>query len=136
MITKAFEELILKSVLRNDQSGMGDYYIGLCSNASVSRDTPLSEIIEVTGNGYSRIEIGRDSSSWGEPTEQPDCLSLRSVEKVFTANGTWTAFTRLFLCNVASGTNGKLLAVTNPLPASVVLSTGNKYPVSFELFLK
>lgn len=136
MITKAFEELILKSVLKNDQSGMGDYYIGLCSNTTVSRETSLAEIVEVIGDGYSRIEIGRDSSNWAEPIEQPDCLSLRSVEKVFTANGAWTPFTRLFLCNAASGTNGKLLAVTNPLPTSVVLQTGNKYPVSFELFLK
>ena len=136
MITKDFEELILKSVLKNDQSGMSDYYIGLCSNTTISRETGLSEIVEVIGDGYSRIEVGRDSSSWAEPIEQPDCLSLRSVEKVFTANGTWTPFTRLFLCNVASGSNGKLLAVTNPLPTSVVLQTGNKYPVTFELFLK
>lgn len=136
MITKEFERLILNSVLKNDQSELSEYYIGLCNNVDVTRETTLADLTEVTGDGYSRIKVERAASDWLANTEQPDCLSVRSAEKVFTANGDWTQFNRLFLTTVASGTTGSLLAITTPLPVPVVLSATNKYPVAFELFLK
>lgn len=136
MITKEFEKIILDSVLKNDQSGVSEFYIGLCNNESVSRETTMAEIAEITGNGYARIKINRDSSGWQSFVEQPDCLSARSVEQVFNPTGDWTPFSRVFLTTVASGTSGKLLAVTTALASPVVLTNGNKYPVAFELFLK
>lgn len=137
MITKDFEKIILESVLRNDQADLGGgFFVGLCSNETVSRETTLADLVEVTGDGYSRQALQRNGTDWNESAEQPDCLSLRSKEVSFSASGKWSPFTRLFLCTSASGTSGKLLAITTPLAKAVELDDGNVFPAAIDLFLK
>lgn len=136
MITKVFETAILDYVFHNDSSAIGEMFIGLCNNQSVSREMTLADIQEVQGDGYSRIEIPRTSLGWLSVLDQADCQSIRTSEQVFIPAGDWTPFTRMFLCDVASGTDGKLLAITTPQPSEVLLTSGISYPVSFELYLK
>lgn len=137
MITKDFEKIILESVLRNDQADLSSgYYVGLCSNETVSRETTLADLVEVTGDGYARQALLRNGSDWNEVAEQPDCLSIRSKEVSFKASGKWSPFTRLFLCTGESGTSGKLLAITTPLAKPVELESGNVFPAAIDLFLK
>lgn len=137
MITKEFEEVILNAVLRGDTSGLPEnYYLGLCSNREVSREMTLSDITEVSGDGYGRLAAPRTAIGWLDVEEQTDCLSIRSQQVTFYPTGDWTPFSRMFLTDASSGTEGKLLAVSSPLPTEVSLTAEQTYPVAFELYLK
>lgn len=137
MITRTFEEIVLNSVLRGDVSKLPDnYYLGLCNNHEVTRDMTLADISEVVGEGYGRLACPRTAIGWQAVAEETDCLSIRSQQVTFYPQGTWTPFQRMFLCDVSSGSDGHLLAVSSPLPLEVELTAEQTYPVAFELYLK
>lgn len=137
MITQAFEEILLNSALRGDVSKLPDtYYLGLCANHEVDRTMTLADISEVVGDGYTRLACPRTAIGWQPVKEETDCLSIRSQQVTFYPTGTWTPFARMFLCDVSSGTEGTLLAVSSPLPLDVELTAEQTYPVAFELYLK
>lgn len=136
MITSKFESDLLEAAFRGNTTLPANYYLGLCNNSDVDRSMTLDDIVEVVGNGYARIDCPRSASGWGEPIAQADCYAIRSKQVNFVATGNWTAFNRAFLCDVSSGTKGKLIAVSTPLPAEVALIKGTTYPVAFEFYLK
>ena len=137
MITKEFESAILNSVLRGDSSGLPEtYYLGLCSDREITRETTLADLHEVVGDGYARLAAPRTAIGWLEPEEQTDCLSVRSQQVTFYPTGDWTPFSRMFLTDASSGNEGKLLAISSPLPTEVELTADQTYPVAFELYLK
>lgn len=137
MITKKFEELILTSVLRGDTSVLPEnFYLGLCNARSVDREMTMEDVGEISGSGYTRLEVPRTATGWLEPQPQTDCLSIRTRQSTFTPTGTWTPFIRMFLCTAASGTDCDLLAVSSPLPLESTLTDGQSYTTAFELFLK
>lgn len=137
MITKDFEELILNNVLRGTEDLPASLFVGLCYNADLFRDMTMSDIIEVSGDGYTRLELPRTATGWLETEEQTDCLSIRSQQVIFSPTGEWTPFTRMFLCTASTGTEDvKLLAVSSPLALPVTLTSGQTYPCAFELYLK
>lgn len=136
MITKDFETAILNYVFRGESDSVGQFFVGLCNNQTASRDMTLADLAEVQGDGYARIEVPRTSVGWLEVLDQSDCQSIRTSEVIFTPSGQWSPFTRMFLCDCASGTEGKLLAISTPQPSEVTLNSGSSYPVSFELYLK
>ena len=137
MITKTFEEILLNSAFRGDDSGLPEtYYLGLCSNLNVSREMTMAQINEISGDGYQRLAAPKTAIGWNEVEEQSDCLSIRSQQVTFNPTGNWTAFNRMFLCDAASGSECNLLAVSTPLPNEVSLEADQTYPVAFEFYLK
>lgn len=135
MITKDFEEIALSALFRNDDSQLTTFFIGLCSNTTADRNMTLADIVETTGPGYARIEVGRNATKWQEPQTQPDCMSISTTEQNFSASGTWTPFRRMFLAT-SSDNSGKLLAMSTPLPVEVTLNNGDTYPAAMEVYLK
>ena len=137
MITKEFEKSILGDIFQGTSLVPSTLYIGLCSNETIYQDMPLSEIVEVTGTGYSRQALLRGNADWSNPSEQSDSYSIESAIKTFTASGSdWTPFSRMFLTDAASGTTGSLFAVSTALPSPVTLADGTSFPTTFKLFLK
>lgn len=85
-----------------------DMYIGLYSDGAEPAETAtLATITELAvANNYARILVDKDD--W---TESPQSV-FTNTQKTFTASGgAWTSPSGYFLCDVASGTVGNLLAV-------------------------
>jgi len=84
-------------------------YVGLYTDAAEPAETAtLASITELAvANGYARILLG--DADW---TEQATKGVYENLEKTFTANGgDWGSVYGYFICDVASGTAGNLLAV-------------------------
>lgn len=86
-------------------------YLGLYKDTvEPAEDKTLATITEVTvANGYARIILTK--AEW---TEQATKGVFKQAQKTFTANGgNWGDVYGYFLCDCASGTAGKLVAVEN-----------------------
>lgn len=136
------DENFLRAITRNEAMGLAGspalFYVGLCNAASVlDTDTLTSIVTEPTvTNGYSRKSIERNSTGW--PTIDTVNGQRRALSKVltFTASGGnfSAAFSRAFLCSVASGTGGLLFSVSGALTIPVLLLNGESFQMQYELF--
>lgn len=84
-----------------------DKYLGLYEDAvEPAEDAVLTDLTEQSGDGYARIQLL--DADW---TESPQGV-FTNLQKTFTANGgNWGDQYGYFICDVASGTVGDLLAV-------------------------
>lgn len=141
-IFDAGEQSFLKQITRadvTDVSSGGDWYFGLCG-ANTAEDTDLSTLVgePSTAGGYARQAITRDATGW------PTIGSVNGVGYALTANIAFaasgadfsTSISRLFLCNVASGTSGILYALSGPLPTAVLVADGETLTTKYRLFLR
>lgn len=108
------------------------FYLGLGNNGGTvgipAEDSTLATITEVTGDGYNRQEITRDSTGWPDLIKDTDGDWYVTSKKVaFTNSGTsdWTSADYLFITDAASGTTGNLIA-TIALNASRVLKPSDE----------
>lgn len=131
-ITKAFETAILNQYFRN--TGTPTFYLGLGICSNYSRESTMEDIVEVTGSGYSRVQIVRDSAEWGEPQSEPQCMRITSAVKTFSASGDWTEYDRIFIADAASG--GNLLSMSDKFDVPVSLSNGDTQSYSYSLYFK
>lgn len=125
------EEAVLSAYFDTDASGFGappaNLYMGLRTNSPAEGDTLASGLTEVSGTGYAR---GAVSTTTGFTLSQVSGdWRATSGSVVFTASGTWTGATNLFLCTVSSGTSGKLIASV-ALSATRTLLSGDTLTVS------
>jgi hypothetical protein len=94
-------------------------YVGLVAG-SPSDTTTLATMTEVSGTGYARIALARNSTDWPTLALNSGDYQVVSLAKTFTAGGTWTGATNAFLTDASSGTSGKFVAYT-PLSATRTL---------------
>lgn len=142
MIVTEGEEALLKMLFQDDQTivaGGGNWYLGLCEQTPAKGDTLASITTEPTSTGgYARIAIARDSTDF--PTANIGQVSgetrILSLLKTFTAVGAdfSRTFDRAFLCNVASGTAGILIAYTGQYSSAIQLLNGQSQDVQFEFY--
>lgn len=140
MVVDAGEESFLKMIFRADVTDVasgGNFYIGLVKDTPAETDTLATLTGEPSAtNGYARIAVERDATGW--PTIDQPTTSFRAVSKevLFQASGGPIGpFTRIFLCNAASGTSGILFAVSAALPADRYIVDGEGFPVRYEFYL-
>jgi len=133
-------ELDILNVYLRNTSIPASFYFGLGNlggtpGVPAETDT-LATITEVSGSGYARIALARDTIDWGAPVllDSPD-YQTTSVTKQFAATGTWTAADYLFLTDVSTGTAGALIAAV-ALSLSRVLNNGDKLDVSMTVKLQ
>ena len=82
------------------------YYVGLYRDGSEpADDITLEEITEIVDYGYARQELTKDTN-WAVS----DSIATGD-EVTFTSTGNWGKVYGYFICDVASGTTGKMLAV-------------------------
>jgi len=98
------------AVYLKQSSRAAGLYLGLYLDTSEPGETAtLASITEISGNGYARIQLL--DADW---TEQATKGEYKNLEKTFTASGgNWGDVYGYFICDVASGTSGNLLAVEN-----------------------
>lgn len=134
------EQVILEFFFRNNNlMGASPFYFGLGNNGGTpgvpAETATLASITEVSGSGYARIAVARDTTDWGATALDAGDYQTTSATKTFSATGTWTAADYLFLTDVDSGTSGKLLA-TVALSASRTLVNGDSLQVSMKVKLQ
>jgi len=134
------EQQVLEIFFRNN-SGLGasPFFFGLGNNGGTpgvpAETVTLAGITEVSGTGYARIAVVRGITDWGATALNAGDYQTSSTTKQFQATGTWTAADYLFLCDIVSGTAGKLL-VTVALSTSRLLVNGDKLDVSMVIKLQ
>lgn len=85
------------------------FYFAL-AGADPGETGTLATMTEVTGTGYARIAVARNTTDWPTLALDSGDFKATSATKTFTAGGNWTNATHLVLCTAASGTAGKLVA--------------------------
>jgi hypothetical protein len=104
------------------------FYFALVNSTPAETITMATLSGEVTGTGYARIAVARNTTDWAAPTLSTD-YSTTSVTKTFTAGGTWTSAITLMLVTSASGTTGLALA-SAALSATRTLVNGDTLATS------
>lgn len=117
----------------------GNFYMGLCG-ATMEDNFTLATIVgepSVTNN-YARKPISRDDVGWPTLDLVGGVRRIASLVVNFEAIGGnfSTSIQRAFLCNVVSGTAGRLFSMSGALPSSLLITPGAPVPVTYEMFLR
>lgn len=81
------------------------FYFGLYNDTPIDTDTPATLAGEVTGTGYARISVARNTTDWPSLALDSGDYKVTSATKTFTAAGSsWSQATSLVL--VSSGPAG------------------------------
>jgi hypothetical protein len=110
------------------------FYFSLWNDTPVDTDTIATLLNEVTGTGYARISVARNSTDWATLALVSGDYKVTSVAKTFTASGTWTAATQLCLVSSSSGTAGTFYAWV-ALSATRTLISGDSLQVDMSVSL-
>lgn len=136
------EESFLKMIVQAsvaDVAAGGNFYVGMCGLTFAESTTLATLVGEPTvTNGYARKAVTRNATDW------PTVDLVGGVRRAATGILTFTAsggnfsvgFSRLFLCNVASGSAGKLFSVSGALPSPIIVTPTTPLPVTYELYLR
>lgn len=101
---------MLDAYLRG-QNAPTTFYLALYNDTPVETDTLADLTGEPSTYGYARQEIERSAVGW--PTLALDSGDYMATSKQVTfsaSGGSWGPVTYMVLCDVASGTSGKLIA--------------------------
>lgn len=98
-------ETLVADILFGTASPPATLYLGLYKNVTEpAEDITLAGLSEVNGTGYARLPLARGSWSLDEGL-------AAYAEQTFAAGSTWAGVTGYFVCNVATGTVGKVLCI-------------------------
>lgn len=129
-LEKLIAEVIFQGVTANLPAS---YYVGLGTGAFPTKTTTLAGILEVSGGGYSRVELDRNTTDF--PTLALVAGSWKVSSKSFqygpaTADTTGQA-TFAFLTDVASGTSGRFFGAVS-VPEPFRLLVGDEFDAKYE----
>lgn len=140
-ITLAGEQSFLAMICQDSQTDIAanaNFYVGLCSG-TFDKTTTLSGISGEPSatNGYARQSAARNSTGWPQIVQVNNVWRAQTQVLNFTATGGnfSAAITRTFLCNVLSGTSGKLFAVSGAFQSAVLVVQNQTLPAQYELYL-
>lgn len=140
-LTHEGENALLRMLFQNDNTIVAsgaNFFLGLCGDV-FTLDTTLATLGgEPTATaGYARQPLPRSAVGWPTLAQLNGVWMLRSETVNFTPTGSGfsTQIQRAFICSVVSGSAGKLIAVSGPLPAPIILPVGTPYPVQYEFYL-
>jgi len=125
-------ELFFCQVLFTEEASVpASYYLGLDNRTSLAEADALSDLVgEPSGNGYARQAVASDATDFTISQESGD-YQAKTKTVTFTADGGDIGpVTKMFLCTVASGTSGVLIA-SKALSQERTLSDGESLECSF-----
>ena len=126
-----FKKYVARLIFQGDETAVSDFYLGLGTGALPAVDDTLADITEVTGTGYARVQLSRGLTDFPTLAATGDDWKVTAVAATFAASGTWTGADFLFICDVASGTAGRLFAAIT-LDAPFLLLSGESYDAILE----
>lgn len=98
----------LEVLFSEEQSVPANFYVGLASDVSVTKDMALLDLTEVSGTGYGRQALASDNVDFTSALDGVDNRKQTSKIMTFTAGGTWTTARVWFLATTVNNA-GKLL---------------------------
>jgi len=130
-----FEE-IYEIFFRGDAGPDGGFEIGL-NQQSLTQSSSFADLVEVTGDGYSREAVTRDDTASGFPSlglNADNDMEIESTTVTFENTGTanWDAAVDAFL-NSADSTDGEILIAYRPLSADRTLQPGETIDVAIRI---
>jgi len=125
------ELFFCQALFTEEASVPENYYLGLDNRASLAEGDTLSNLVdEPSGNGYARQAVASNATDFTISQEGGD-YQAKTKTVTFTADGGDIGpVTKMFLCTVASGTEGKLIA-SKALSQSRTLSDGESLECTF-----
>lgn len=142
LITNEGEASFLRMIVQADNVDVpsgGNWFVGLIGNNALDETSVLVDITDEVPvlNNYARQPILRNATGWPTITQVDPHHRALSASVDFEATGGDFAntYTRVFLCNVVSGTTGILYSVSAAAPAAIQISDTEIQSISYELFL-
>jgi hypothetical protein len=128
-------EYILEVAFSESQSVPANFYMGLIEDASVAEDAVLTDLTELSGNGYARQAIPSGSHvGFTSETAGTNDRKVTTVTVTFTASGgAWNGATHCFLATTVDD-SGKLIAAA-ALSVTRTLQDGDSLQVSMVIQL-
>ena len=133
-------EQFVKMLLQNVAiGGGGNFYMGLCGELGIAKNATLVDLADELGptGGYARKLIERSAVGW--PTANIVNSQGHGLTKIvnFAASGGnfSAAYSRVFLCNVLSGTGGILFSYSAKIDPPVQIDDGENQNIQYEFFL-
>ena len=124
-------EVDILDVYFDDQAVRTALYGRLASSAPGEADN-LAAIAEITGTGYAEVTFTR-GTDWGAPTAGG---GTTSTQKTFTATGTWTGATHLFIATTVAANDTGLHIANAALSATRTLTNGDTLDVTATVTLE
>jgi hypothetical protein len=118
-VFNAYGKAALEHELQGGSAPAG-FEVGLFNCTPTRTDTAATLTGELSGNGYARVALGRNTTDW--PTINPDTDGhprLTSKEIFFTATATWSAVTVWVLLTTAGA-----VVAWGDLGSSITLAAG------------
>lgn len=135
-------ESLLKIVFQGDNTDVpagSNFYIGLAEE--VAGGNKLATLATITdelssAGGYARKPVVRQAADWTITTVNSQKLAT-SKTVTFAASGAnfSAAFSRIFLCNVVSGTSGILYAISGKIDPAVQINDGGSEDIEYEFYI-
>lgn len=127
-------QFLLEAAFSEEQSVPANFYIGLCTDASVAEDAALADLIELSGNGYARQTVASDNTDFTSAGAGTNDRKVTTKTVTFTASGgAWSGAVHAFLATTIDDT-GKLIAAA-ALSTTRTLQDGDSLQVSMVLQL-
>lgn len=135
------EEAFMKMIFQDDQtdvSGGGNYFVGLMGSTFAETTTLATLAGEPTSaGGYARQSLARNSTGFPTIDQVNGKYRALSAAATFAASGAdfSTTFSRLFLCNVVSGSSGLLFSVSSALTTALLVANGESFVAQYEMYM-
>jgi len=112
-------QFILEVAFSEEQSVPANFYIGLCTDASLAETASLGDQTEVSGTGYARQAVASTAVGFVSASTGTNDRKVTTVEVTFTAGGTWTGAKTAFLATTIDDTG--VLIASEQLSATITL---------------
>lgn len=127
-------QFILEAAFSEEQAVPANFYVGLCTDASVAEDASLADLTELSGNGYSRQTVASDNTDFTSAAAGTNDRKVTTKTVTFTASGgAWSGAVHAFI-GTTTDDSGKLVAVA-ALSTTRTLQDGDSLQVSMVIQL-
>lgn len=109
-------QFLLEAAMSEEQSVPANFYMGLCTDASLAEDASLGDQTELSGNGYARQAVASSNVGFTSATTGTNDWKVTTLTVTFTASGgAWSGAVTAFLATT-SDDSGKLIASCTSAP--------------------
>ena len=126
---------ILECTFGQSQTPPATYYIGLCTDATVLETEGLTDLTELSGNGYAREAVSAASGVGfiSETAGTADWKVTTVVVEFEASGGAWSGAVHCFLASTVDDSG--ILVAASALSATRTLQDGDKLQVSMVIQL-
>lgn len=116
------EESILKAVFSEAYTVLANYFIGLDDRVTIAEADTLTSLSGEPGvGGYARQAVASDATDFTITKPASDWQAVTKTVTFTPSGANYPSVRNMFLCDVVSGTSGKLFASVALSQARVVL---------------